>query len=69
MEDMFFRITMETKNGKTLFLKSGIGKSCEWTFDKSEAIWFENLVQAENFVNTYFKNFKNYTIQKFFAKF
>lgn len=69
MEDIFFRIIMKTKDGKTLYLKAGIGKSCKWDFDKNEAIWFETLNQAENFVNTYFKNFKNYTIQKFFVKF
>ena len=57
-------ITMQTKTGKTLYLKEGIGKAFEWTFDRSEAIWFETIEEAEKFANKYFKNFKDYKIKE-----
>lgn len=68
MNEVFFRIITKTRSDKTLYLKAGEGKSCKWDFDKNEAIWFNTFSQAEKFANTYFKNFKNYIIQEFFAQ-
>ena len=58
-------ITMETYDGKKLYLKAGIGNSCEQAFNKNEVIWFETYTEAENFARQYFKNFNNYKIEDF----
>ena len=62
---IFYRITMNTYNNKKLYLKASIGNSCEWTFNKEEAIWFETIKEAEEFCNNYFKNFNKYEIEGF----
>lgn len=63
-------ITMETKNGKKLYLAEDkwVGKNkekivCKWTFDKNEALGFETEKDAKNFANEYFKNFTNYSLE------
>lgn len=61
--DYFTIVTMKTKTNKTLFLMEGQGKTCSWTFDKEEAIWFPNEAEAEKFCKKYFKNFKDYEIE------
>ena len=62
---IFYRITMNTYNNKKLYLKASIGNSCEWTFNKEEAIWFETDKEAKEFCDTYFKNFNKYEIEGF----
>ena len=61
--DDFSIVTMKTKTGKKLYLKSGKGKAAEWTFDKQDAIWFQTEEEAEKFCKNYFKNFKDYEIE------
>ena len=61
----YYRIIMKTYDGKKLYLKDGVGKSCEWTFNKQEALWFETNKEAEDFAKQYFKNFSNYEIEDF----
>ena len=61
----FFRITMQTKTNKKLFLMANDFYTCKWTFNKTECIWFETLNECINFCNSYFKKFKNYHIEKF----
>ena len=62
---IFYRITMNTYNNKKLYLKASIGNSCEWTFNKEEAIWFETDKEAKEFCDIYFKNFNKYEIEGF----
>ena len=61
--DDFSIITMKTKTGKKLYLKSGKVNAVEWTFDKQDAIWFQTEEEAEKFCKNYFKNFKDYEIE------
>ena len=61
----FYRIIMKTYDNKKLYLKDGIGNSCEWTFNKHDAIWFETEKEAQIFAKKYFKNFNNYEIENF----
>lgn len=72
MLETFYRIIMRTYNGKKLYLKENkwYGKNeeninCSWDFDSSNAIWFENEKEANNFCKSYFKNFKGYEIEEF----
>jgi len=65
MKENFTVITMKTKNGKTLYLKEGFGKSLEWTFNKQEAIWFPLVIDAEKCAKNYFKTFNNYGFETF----
>ena len=55
----FITITMKTKNGKTLYLKSENNKFV-WTFDKRESLYFNTISEIDTFANSYFKNFKNW---------
>lgn len=66
--DDFYIVTMLTASERTLYLKSGIGSSCEWTFDRQECIWFETYTEAEKFAKRYFKNFTNYEITTIYEK-
>lgn len=63
MKWTFYTLTMKTYNNKTLYLKSGIGNGCEWTFNKQEAIWFETDKEAIEFAKQYFKNFDKYQVE------
>jgi len=63
--ETWFVITMNTKNGKKIYLKEGIGNSYEWTFDREQAIWFEFEDKAKEFANSYFKSFKNWFVEDF----
>ena len=58
----FYVISMETRNGKKLYLKASDRNTkniCfEWTFDKSIAIWFDTITEIENFCKNYFKTFE-----------
>ena len=65
LNETFTRILMHTKTGKKIYLKSAIGNSCEWTFNKSEAIWFERETDAKSFAKKYFKHFNNYELENF----
>ena len=61
LDETFFVITMIAKTGQRLYLKSdGITK--DWTFNKGDAIWFENYTDAEDFANKWFKHFKSWEI-------
>lgn len=62
---IFYRITMKTYDNKKLYLKASIGNSCEWTFNRQDAIWFESDKDAQEFASKYFKNFSNYEIEQF----
>ena len=52
--DDFSIVTMKTRTGKQLYLKSGKGNAVEWTFDKQDAIWFQTEEEAEKFCKNYF---------------
>ena len=64
--DVFEVIIMKLKNGRKMYLKAGIGESCEWTLDRDEAIWFETEKEAKEFAQNYFKNFKDWLVESFF---
>ena len=64
----FYVISMKTKNGKTLYLKTKENNYsdkvlCEWCFDYNNAIWFDTINDLENFANKYFKGFNNWNIK------
>lgn len=65
MKEIFYEITMNTKNGKTLHLATDIGNSCKWVFGRQDSIWFSSIAEAQKFAKRYFKNFKNYNIKEF----
>jgi hypothetical protein len=68
----FVAIVMLDKKGRTLYLKASDrpskGVICEWSYDYDEAIYFETDVEATKFANTYFKNFKGWTLKDVRAK-
>lgn len=63
-DEVFYVITMQTYDGRRLYLKSDDAYKKEWTFNKGEAIWFETYTEAEAFANKWFKNFKNWEIRE-----
>lgn len=63
MKEQFSLISMQTKNGKTIYLGEQ-GNSLGWTFDYNEALWFNTNDEAERFARDYFKNFKNWKIKE-----
>lgn len=68
VDNIFYAITMQTYNGKTLYLKTtGYGNSLEWTFNYDEAIWYETADEAEKVAKKYFKKFKNWEIKSVYT--
>ena len=65
IDNIFYAIVMKTKTDKKIYLKEGKNNNYEWTFDRDECIWFETDTQAKEFSNNYFKNFKNWFVEKF----
>lgn len=59
----YFTLNMTTKNGKKLYMGTE-GKEFKWTFNKQDAIWFELPQDVENFAKSYFKEFKNWYVDK-----
>jgi hypothetical protein len=65
---------MITKGGKKLYLqhdkdiiknKKVVKEIFKWSFDRSEATWFEDYERADDFCKGYFKNFTDYNIEEF----
>lgn len=66
MKDLFYVVAMNTKKGKTLYLKEGHNNNFEWTFDFQESIWFETEKDTKKFANDYFKNFKDWFVKEIY---
>ena len=62
MTEQFSLISMQTKNGKTIYLGEQ-DNSFGWTFNYNNALWFNTYDEAERFARDYFKNFKNWEIK------
>ena len=56
-------VTMLTKTGKVVYLSMCDGKPT-WTFNKSDACWWDTVPMAENFCKSWFKNFKDWRIEE-----
>lgn len=63
MEDLCsaYIITMKTSNNKTLYLTINNDKY-EWTFNKSNSLWFTDYNDIEKFCKQYFKHFNKWEI-------
>lgn len=59
----FYRITMLTKDNRKLCLSMWSG-SPKWSFDFSEACYFDNETQAYNYAVSWFLNFKNWKVEE-----
>lgn len=67
-DNLFYVITMQTKNNKILYLMSDNAKDFKWTFDYEEGVWFETEQSARDFASQYFKNFKEWSIKEVYAQ-
>lgn len=63
MKEQFSLISMQTKNGRTIYLGEK-DNSFGWTFNYNDALWFNTNEEAERFAIDYFKNFKNWKIKE-----
>ena len=63
MTEQFSLVTMQTKNGKTIYLGEQ-GNSFGWVFDYNNALWFNTNEEAERFAIDYFKNFKDWEVKE-----
>lgn len=63
MNNIFYVITMKTKNNNTLYLMSDKDKFT-WTFNYNECLWFNTESESKKFCKHYFKNFDKWEIKE-----
>jgi hypothetical protein len=61
--ESFYTITMNTQNGKTLYLSMWDDKP-KWTFDINEACYWNTEDTALKFANKWFKNFNDWSVKE-----
>ncbi len=61
--EIFYTVTMKTKEEKTLYLSMWDG-SPKWTFDFNEACYWDSEETARKFSKGWFKNFTGWQVEE-----
>lgn len=61
--EIFYTVTMKTKEGKKLYLSMMDGNP-KWTFDFNDACYWDTEDLAEKFSKGWFKNFTDWRVEE-----